>query len=255
LELAKKGVTFAVHHRGLNMKQSVFIWLLTSLISFSTIGKPSKQFKRQGKASFYANKFHGRKTASGEKYNMYAYTAAHKSLPFNSLVKVVNTKNNKSCLVRINDRGPYSKGRIIDISKAAAKTIGLFKAGAGHVRIEIIDIPNQNDKLELVASKDLHFPSTAMLFPGSTYNIWGMKQQKSEFNIHISSFLDLNRAREEAIDLLKLGIKNVSIEVLNQGGNKVFRILVTSLDTKTDAERVLANLHFLGVDGYVRKVA
>lgn len=247
--------TFAVHHRGLNMKQSVFIWLLISFFSFSAIGKPGKQFKRQGRASFYASKFHGRKTANGEKYNMYAYTAAHKSLPFNTLVKVVNMSNNKSCLVRINDRGPYSKGRIIDLSKAAAKTIGLFKAGSGHVRLEIVERPQPEVPAQLIATKDLNFPATAMFFTGNVYNIWGMKQKPFGYNIHISTCLELKRAREEAISLMKLGIKNVSLEVMDHGGSKAYRLLVTSIDSKSDADRLLGSLMAMGVEGYIRKVA
>ena len=254
MELSLSCHTFAVHHRGLNMKQSVFIWLLTSLLSLSAIGKPGKQFKRQGKASFYASKFHGRKTANGEKYNMNAYTAAHKLLPYNSLVKVVNLSNNKSCLVRINDRGPYTKGRIIDLSKAAAKTIGLYKAGSGRVRIEIVERPQPEVQPELVVAHDLNFPATAMFFPGNVYNIWGMKQIYSGFNIHISTYLELKRAREEAISLMKMGVKNVSLEVINQGGTKVYRLLVTSLVSKSDADRMLSNLMTFGVEGYVRKV-
>lgn len=236
------------------MKQSVFIWLLMSLISFSAIGKPGKQFKRQGKASFYANKFQGRKTANGERYNMNAYTAAHRTLPFNTMVKVVNLKNNKSVLVRINDRGPYAHNRIIDLSKAAAKTIGLYKAGSGHVRIEIVENTQPKVQPELIVARDLNFPTTALLFPGNTYNIWGMKQPSSQFNIHISTYLELKRARDEAIALMKLGVKNVSLEVVNHGGSKAYRILVTALASKSEADKALVNLLNIGVEGYVRKV-
>jgi rare lipoprotein A len=236
------------------MKQSVFIWLLICFFSFSAIGKPGKQFKRQGKASFYASKFHGRTTANGERYNMNAYTAAHKTLPFNTLVKVVNLKNNKSVLVRINDRGPYAKGRIIDLSKSAAKTIGLYKAGSAYVRIEVVEHPQPEVQPELIVARDLNFPATAMFFPGNIYNIWGMKQPNSPFNIHISTYLDLKRAREEAIALMKLGVKNVSLEVVDNGGTKAYRLLVTSFTSKSEAEKALADLLNIGVEGYVRKV-
>ncbi len=91
-----------------------------------------------GYASWYGPKFHGRKTASGEPYNMHALTAAHKSLPFGTLVRVTNLENGKSVVVRINDRGPYVAGRIIDLSYAAAKKIGLDKIGVAKVRLEII---------------------------------------------------------------------------------------------------------------------
>ena len=91
-----------------------------------------------GYASWYGPRFHGRRTASGEIYDMNALTAAHKTLPFGTLVRVTNLQNGKSVVVRINDRGPYVKGRIIDLSAAAAKKIGLDKSGVAKVKLEII---------------------------------------------------------------------------------------------------------------------
>lgn len=82
-------------------------------------------YEQTGTASWYGNKFHGRRTANGERYNMHAYTAAHKSLPFGTILRVTNLDNDKSVLVRVNDRGPYVRGRIIDLSRAAAEEIGV----------------------------------------------------------------------------------------------------------------------------------
>ncbi len=93
--------------------------------------------RKKGKASFYADKFEGRKTASGEIFHQAKLTAAHKSLPFGTWVKVINRDNKKSVIVRINDRGPFVKGRIIDLSKSAAKKIGKLKNGIYSVRIKI----------------------------------------------------------------------------------------------------------------------
>ena len=81
----------------------------------------AKGYKEQGIASWYGKKFHGRKTSSGETYNMYAMTAAHKTLPLGTHLKVVNLNNDEEVVVRINDRGPFVRGRIIDLSYAAAK--------------------------------------------------------------------------------------------------------------------------------------
>ena len=91
-----------------------------------------------GVASFYGTKFNGRRTASGEKFDNSALTAAHLSLPFGSLVKVTNVRNGKAVVVRINDRGPHVKGRIIDLSKAAAKKIGIGHAGTARVSLEVL---------------------------------------------------------------------------------------------------------------------
>ncbi|NTV02594.1 MAG: septal ring lytic transglycosylase RlpA family protein [Chlorobiaceae bacterium] len=91
----------------------------------------------EGRASFYANRFHGQRTASGEHFDRTDYTAAHKSLPFGTKVRVTNLDNGRHVVVKINDRGPHTKGRIIDISQAAARQIGM--AGIGNVRIEAYD--------------------------------------------------------------------------------------------------------------------
>jgi rare lipoprotein A len=93
-------------------------------------------FKQRGLASWYGRKFHGQKTSSGETYDMFAMTAAHKTLPIPSYAKVTNLANGKSVVVRINDRGPFHKGRIIDLSYAAAKRIGIVGRGSAMVEVE-----------------------------------------------------------------------------------------------------------------------
>ncbi len=90
----------------------------------------------EGKASYYASHFHGKKTSSGEIFNLNHFTAAHRTLPFGTNVKIINLNNGKNVFVRINDRGPHLRGRIIDVSPAAAKEIGLFGRGTANVRIE-----------------------------------------------------------------------------------------------------------------------
>lgn len=88
-----------------------------------------------GVASFYGRRFHGRLTANGERFDMGAMTAAHKTLPFGSLVRVTNPRNGRAVTVRINDRGPFVRGRTIDLSRAAAQRIGMI--GQGHARVEL----------------------------------------------------------------------------------------------------------------------
>ncbi|WP_342597053.1 septal ring lytic transglycosylase RlpA family protein [Cyanobacterium aponinum UTEX 3222] len=92
----------------------------------------------QGIASWYGPGFHGRKTASGERFNQNALTAAHRSLPFGTRVKVTNLNNGRSVVVRINDRGPFTRGRIVDLSAGAARVIGLKNSGVAPVRIQIL---------------------------------------------------------------------------------------------------------------------
>lgn len=93
----------------------------------------------RGQASWYGPGFHGRYTASGEVFNQNAMTAAHRTLPFGTRVRVTNLNNNRQVTVRINDRGPFSRGRVIDLSAAAARAIGLQRAGVGPVRVEVLN--------------------------------------------------------------------------------------------------------------------
>jgi rare lipoprotein A len=99
-----------------------------------------KLLSQKGNASYYARKFEGRRTANGEKYRRKLLTAAHKTLPFNTKVKVSNPKNGRWVIVRINDRGPYHKKRIIDLSERAARHLGIF--GGGYSRVLIQEIPD-----------------------------------------------------------------------------------------------------------------
>lgn len=100
----------------------------------------SKSLKTmEGIASYYADDFNGKKTANGETYNMYKMTAAHRSLPFNTKVKVTNLDNKRSIIVRINDRGPFKLERIIDLSMAAATQLGMKGMGTANVKLEVIE--------------------------------------------------------------------------------------------------------------------
>lgn len=94
-------------------------------------------YRERGLASWYGKKFNGHNTSNGERYDMYAMTGAHKTLPIPSYVRVTNLDNGKSVVVRINDRGPFHQGRIVDLSYAAAQRIGIHKTGTGRVEVEI----------------------------------------------------------------------------------------------------------------------
>jgi rare lipoprotein A len=105
-----------------------------------TFHNPSNSIESvTGFASFYADAFDGKMTANGEIYNMYELTAAHKTYPFNTMIRVVNLANNKTVIIRINDRGPFIEGRIIDLSLGAATQLGMDKTGVQEVRLEIIE--------------------------------------------------------------------------------------------------------------------
>jgi len=93
----------------------------------------------EGIASYYAHDFHGRQTANGEIYDMYAMTAAHKSFPFDTIIRINNLENDKSIIVRINDRGPFVEGRIIDLSLGAARKLDMIDSGITRVRLEVLE--------------------------------------------------------------------------------------------------------------------
>ena len=101
-----------------------------------------RRFSQTGVASWYGRQFHGRKTASGETFDMNAMTAAHRSLPLNCYIRVTNKNNGKSVIVKVNDRGPFHGNRVIDLSYGAAKSLGITNAGTASVSIERVDGPN-----------------------------------------------------------------------------------------------------------------
>lgn len=132
-----------------------------------TVMETAKGFTQTGKASWYGKKFHGLKTSSGEKYDMYKMTAAHTSLPLPSYVRVTNLANNKSVIVKVNDRGPFHSERIMDLSYAAAARLDYLKTGTANVRIDAINpeefqaAPANPEKTETVAA--VAAPNTAAI--------------------------------------------------------------------------------------------
>jgi rare lipoprotein A len=119
-------------------------------------GPDISDFKQVGRASWYGGRFVGRRTASGERYNMNAMTAAHKTLPLASYVRVTNMSNHKVVVVKINDRGPYVRGRVIDLSYAAAKMLGLAHSGTARVQIEgLTQAEARAERDEMLASNNV----------------------------------------------------------------------------------------------------
>ncbi|HHX35849.1 MAG TPA: septal ring lytic transglycosylase RlpA family protein [Gammaproteobacteria bacterium] len=114
------------------------LFAIFALLSACSSQRSNTDLGSSGQASWYGAKHHGKKTASGERFNQNALTAAHRTLAFGTRVKVTNTINNKSVKVRINDRGPYSKGRVIDLSRAAAKKINMIDSGVVPVRLQVL---------------------------------------------------------------------------------------------------------------------
>jgi rare lipoprotein A len=115
----------------------------TVLGNYYTPMLDAKGFEEYGQASWYGQKFHGHLTSNGETYDMFAMTAAHKTLPLPSYVKVTNLDNQKVTIVRVNDRGPFHPGRVIDLSYAAAKKLDVLSTGVANVKVEVVHIDEQ----------------------------------------------------------------------------------------------------------------
>ncbi len=125
---------------------------LTHLTYAAGVKGHASRFRQLGLASWYGRGFHGRRTANGERFDMYAMTAAHRTLPLGSYVRVTSLTNSKSVVVRINDRGPYMRGRVIDLSYVAATALGMHRAGVTKVAIERVEKP----EAERIAHRPMH---------------------------------------------------------------------------------------------------
>ncbi len=120
----------------------------------------ARGYDETGIASWYGRDFHGKTTANGERYDMRALSAAHKTLPLPSLVRVTNLENGRSIVVRVNDRGPFAKGRLIDLSRAAANALGYARQGTTRVRVQALDTTFSDTSLHFAQAFPEHIPSS-----------------------------------------------------------------------------------------------
>lgn len=171
----------------------------------------AKGFRQRGVASWYGEKFHGKKTSSGERYNMNAVSAAHKTLPLGTYVRVRNLQNSKTLDVIINDRGPFVAGRVIDLSKAAAKEIGVYSPGTAPVEVVALGIATS------AASGRSSQPVSYV--PVDYY--------RGNFTIQVGAFSELDNAKR-LWKKLDRAYKNAHIEPYypHQGGGRLHRVLV-----------------------------
>ena len=160
-------------------------------------------YKNDVTASYYAEKFHGKRTSNGEIFNMNDLTCAHKSLPFNTILKVTNLSNGKTVQVRVNDRGPFVAGREIDLSKAAAKKLGMINSGTAKVKIQIVKM-GKNDKLSQQTAKSAT-KIMEKIEPKKQVQINSNKM----YEIQIGSYSVKDNATKVGQKIKKAGIKNV----------------------------------------------
>jgi rare lipoprotein A len=140
------GFTVINSERRVDTERVLFDEFVPVTVKESTVNTSLVKYIDRGtmKASWYGPRFHGKLTANGEIYDQMALTAAHKSLRFGTLLKITNTRNGKSVVVRINDRGPYIAGRQLDLSKGAAIELGLLEKGVARVKVEEITLKSDN---------------------------------------------------------------------------------------------------------------
>jgi rare lipoprotein A len=171
-------------------------------------------FVQRGLASWYGKKFHGRKTSNGETYDMYALTAAHKTLPFNTYVKVKNVKSGQSVVLRINDRGPFVKGRIIDLSYTGAKKIGLVGPGVAAVELVALGISADGGQ--------------GALAEPAAYDT-------GEFTFQVGAFKDYRNA-ENLKQRLAHSFKNAHIVANDAEADTIYRVRVGKCFTMQEAK-------------------
>ncbi len=154
-------------------------------------------FEQRGTASWYGSTFHGRLTSSKEVYDMYAFTAAHKSLPFNTRVRVTNLSNGRETVVRINDRGPFVENRVIDLSFASARSLGMVRQGTAPVKLTVLDGPRAA-------------PSS----PGPEF-------AENRYAVQVAVFRDRTKARR-----LQGKLENSRVQPYLRGEIQYYRVLV-----------------------------
>ena len=175
----------------------------------------SQGFQQQGLASWYGKKFHGRKTSNGERYDMYGVSAAHKTLPLDTWVRVHNLENGKSLDVRINDRGPFVRGRIIDLSYGAAKKIDILGPGTAKVKIVALGKAGKPE------------PDGRRIYQPVAYD-------RGNFTIQVGAFKDRYNA-EQFVRKLDATYVNAHMVAYNEGGEPYYRVRVGKCSTLTQA--------------------
>ena len=193
------------------------------VIASAKAGGVALDLVEKGVASWYGAKFHGRSTASGEPYDMHSLTAAHRTLPFGTILLVENKTNGKAVRVRINDRGPYSKNRIIDLSKRAAKEIGLIRPGSAPVRLYV----TQNS-LKESSVKNLKTPT---------------------YTIQLGSYEKRSQAYEHSNR-----VTGSRVQIVHHNNNLLYRVYYGLYLDKTKAYQKERELEREQINGYVTQI-
>lgn len=185
-------------------------------------------FRQNGIASWYGRKFHGRKTSNGEIYDMYAMTAAHKTLPLGVHVRVTSLNNGRTVTVRVNDRGPFVAGRIIDLSYAAANKLGMAEAGTAQVLVEALGYQKTDQ-------------GQVRYRPPSSYDVGSFSVQIGAFTLRSNAYQLAERMRSR--------YGKAAVQALQTNGQQLYRVRVGDYHSLERAEQVAEELSAGGFPG------
>ncbi len=193
--------------------------------------KSSRGYRARGIASWYGKKFHGHRTSSGETYNMYAMTAAHKQLPLPTWVRVTHLGNGRSVIVKVNDRGPFHANRIIDLSWAAAKKLGITASGTGMVEIEAID-PRRYQANQKTASN----AEDRVITPPLQYHLY----------LQAGAFISRNNA-QLLQQKLQAALQIQNIRAIYNADKHLYRVRIGPLANVDEADRLAKKINQRGL--------
>lgn len=220
--------------------------ILTFLLFILSLGIAFGQIQK-GKASFYADKFEGKQTASGEKYKHKKLTAAHKTLPFGTIVKVTNLANKESVEVRINDRGPFVEGRVIDLSRSAAEKLKFINQGLAEVQVEVIDAGEGRTNSNRPVQIDQNIENEAF------FEIKVKRKNPSGFGVQIASFKGFDNMLKLSENIEKSYRASVYVEVKELNDAKVYALILGDYNNRKKADKLKAKISDRFPDAFVTR--
>ncbi len=190
-----------------------------------------------GIASYYADKFDGRKTSNGEKFDNSKYTAAHRTLPFGTNLLVTNPKNNKQVVVKINDRGPFSKNRLIDLSKAAAKELDLIATGIGKVHIKVLDSLPANIEQPIAIRDSISEVSVSPIDTTNVSNNIDLKEieKKWYYGIQVGSFKELENIEKVKKSIAEITNETVFVFEYSKDNTILYQVVIGNFENQKAA--------------------
>ncbi|HZX74443.1 MAG TPA: septal ring lytic transglycosylase RlpA family protein [Cyclobacteriaceae bacterium] len=218
-------------------KYLLLLLIISSTTSFAQI--------QTGKASFYADKFEGSPTASGEKYKHSRLTAAHKTLPFGTVVRVKNLANNETVDVVVNDRGPYVDGRVIDLSKSAAEKLGFLNKGLADVEVTVIDAGDGKGKIQTGPINNVSVDEKEF------YDFEISRLKPKGFAVQVGTYQELVNLMRLSDNLKNSYKRQVTIQVKILNGVKYYSIILGQFSSRSKAESFLSEVKGKFPDAFI----